>query len=90
MAASLAAGLDGIRNETDPGEPTTANAYEESYERLPRTLWSALDHLEGDDVLTEALGPALVESFITLKRDEFDRSMDHVSGWERDEYFDEF
>lgn len=90
MAASLAAGLDGIRNETDPGEPTTANAYEESYERLPRTLWSALERLEGDDVLTEALGPALVESFIRLKRDEFDRSMDHVSGWERDEYFDEF
>ena len=90
MAASLAAGLDGIRNETDPGEPTTANAYEESYERLPRTLWSALERLEGDDVLTEALGPALVGSFIRLKRDEFDRSMDHVSGWERDEYFDEF
>ena len=90
MAASLAAGLDGIRNETDPGEPTTANAYEESYERLPRTLWSAVERLEGDDVLTDALGPALVESFIRLKRDEFDRSMDHVSGWERDEYFDEF
>jgi len=90
MAASLAAGLDGIRNGTDPGEPTTKNAYEESYERLPRTLWAALDHLEDDDVLTEALGPELVASFVRLKRDEFNRSMDQVSAWEREEYLAEF
>ncbi|MFD1597800.1 glutamine synthetase family protein [Halobellus rarus] len=90
MAASLAAGLDGIRNEIDPGEPTLKNAYEEDYERLPRTLWSALDHLEADDVLVEMLGPSLVESFVKLKRDEFNRSMDHISSWERDEYLDEF
>jgi len=90
MAASLAAGLDGIRNEIDPGEPTLKNAYDEDYERLPRTLWAALDHLEDDDVLAEMLGPALVESFVKLKRDEFNRSMDHISSWERDEYLDEF
>jgi len=90
MAASLAAGLDGIRNEIDPGEPTLKNAYEEDYERLPRTLWSALDHLEADDVLAEMLGPSLVESFVKLKRDEFNRSMDHISSWEREEYLDEF
>jgi glutamine synthetase len=90
LAASLAAGLDGIRTGTDPGEPTTENAYDEPYERLPRTLWSALDHLAADDVLREALGPALVDSFVTLKRDEFDRSMDQVSAWEREEYLDEF
>jgi len=90
LAASLAAGLDGIRNETDPGEPTTENAYEEDYEMLPRTLWSALDHLDGDDVLREALGESLVDEFLKLKRDEFDRSMGHTSDWEREEYLDEF
>ena len=90
LAATLAAGLDGIRNETDPGDPTLKNAYEESYERLPRTLWAALDHLEADDVLVDALGPALVDSFVKLKRDEFDRSMDQVSAWEREEYLNEF
>jgi glutamine synthetase len=90
MAASLAAGLDGIRNEIDSGEPTLKNAYEEDYERLPRTLWSALDHLEDDEVIAEALGPTLVEEFLKLKREEFDRSMDAVSEWEREEYLDEF
>ncbi|WP_049986552.1 glutamine synthetase family protein [Halobellus rufus] len=90
MAASLAAGLDGIRREIDPGEPTLKNAYEEDYERLPRTLWSALDHLEDDDVLAELLGESLIDSFVTLKREEFNRSMDHISSWEREEYLDEF
>jgi glutamine synthetase len=90
LAATLAAGLDGIRNETDPGEPTLANAYEEDYDSLPRTLWAALDELEADDVLIEALGEPLVEEFLKLKRDEFDRYMDSVTEWEREEYIDEF
>ena len=90
LAATLAAGLDGIRNETDPGEPTLANAYEEEYDRLPRTLWAALDELEADTVLTEALGESLVEEFVKLKRDEFDRYMNSVAEWEREEYRDEF
>ena len=90
IAASYAAGLDGIRNEIDPGEPTIRNAYEEEYESLPRTLWEALDHLEDDKVIADALGSTLVEEFIQLKRDEFNRSMNHVSEWEHDEYLDEF
>ncbi|KZN23228.1 glutamine synthetase [Haladaptatus sp. R4] len=90
LAASLAAGLDGIRNEIDPGEPTIENAYDEGYESLPRTLWTALEHLENDEVIEDALGSALVEEFVQLKRDEFDRSMDHVTEWEREEYRDEF
>jgi glutamine synthetase len=90
LAATLAAGLDGIRNETDPGEPTLANAYEEDYDSLPRTLPAALDELEADAVLVEALGEPLVEEFVKLKRDEFDRYMDSVTEWEREEYLDEF
>jgi len=90
IAASLAAGLDGIRREIDPGEPTMKNAYNEDYERLPRTLWAALSHLEDDDVLRDALGSPLIDSFVRLKRDEFNRSMDHISEWEREEYLEEF
>lgn len=90
LAATLAAGLDGIENETDPGEPTLKNAYHEAYDRLPRTLPEALNHLERDEVLVEALGADLVEEFVKLKTDEFDRYQDHVSTWERAEYLDEF
>jgi len=90
MAATLAAGLDGIEKETDPGEPTLENAYHQDYERLPRTLWGALEHLEADDVLREALGDGLVTEFVKLKRDEFDRYQNTVTRWEREEYLDEF
>jgi glutamine synthetase len=90
MAATLAAGLDGIRNRTSPGEPTLENAYHEDYDRLPRTLWDALHHLERDDVLVEALGEDLVAEFAKLKRDEFDRYQDRITEWEREEYLDEF
>jgi glutamine synthetase len=90
LAATLAAGLDGIRNETNPGAPTMNNAYDEDYDSLPRTLWAALDELEADPVLTDALGEPLVEEFLNLKRAEFDRYMDAVTEWEREEYRDEF
>ncbi|MFB6184938.1 MAG: glutamine synthetase family protein [Haloarculaceae archaeon] len=90
LAASLAAGLDGIENEIDPGEGTLENAYRQDYENLPRTLPEALGHLEADDVLRSALGSDLVEEFLKLKRDEFDRYQAHVTDWEREQYRDEF
>ena len=90
LAATLAAGFNGIRNEIDPGEPTMKNAYHEPYERLPRTLPEALNHLEQCDVLTDALGDSLVTEFIKLKRDEFDRYQNYVTEWELNEYRDEF
>lgn len=88
IAGTLAAGLDGLRERTDPGEPTTENAYHQDFDRLPRTLWGALDHLEECDVLRDALGEDLVAEFITVKRDEFDRYQNAVTSWERDEYLD--
>jgi glutamine synthetase len=90
VAATLAAGLDGIENQTEPGEPTTENMYESDSDRLPRTLWEALNHLERNDVLSEALGASLVTEFIRIKRDEFTRYQGDVSEWERDTYVDAF
>jgi glutamine synthetase len=90
LAATLAAGLDGIRNETDPGAPTLQNAYKQDYESLPRTLWAALNHLEASEVLTDALGESLVTEFVKIKRDEFNRYQDQVTSWECEEYLNEF
>lgn len=90
IAATLAAGLDGLQRELEPPEPTVGNAYEEGHERLPRTLHAALDHLERDDVLRDALGETLVDQYVKIKREEFDRYQQHVSDWERAEYEEEF
>ncbi len=90
LAATLAAGLDGLRNRTKPDPPTLANAYDEEHDHLPRTLWSAVDHLETNTVLRNTLGDTLIDEFVNLKRDEFDRSRESVSAWERSEYLDNF
>ncbi|ELY68970.1 glutamine synthetase family protein [Natrinema versiforme] len=90
LAAVLAAGHDGIETQREPPAPTTGNASQEDHERLPRTLWAALDHLEDDDILARELGEPLVDSFVSIKRDEFDRYQGAVSEWERETYLDAF
>jgi glutamine synthetase len=78
MGGLLAAGLDGIRKQIDPGEPQEidpGNYSDEEREqrgirRLPTTLDEALNELENDSVLTEALGPLLTSSYLAVKRSE--------------------
>ena len=78
MGALIAAGLDGILNKIDPGEPQEIDPGNYSDEervrrgirRLPTTLDEALDELEQDSVLTEALGPLLTTSYLAVKRSE--------------------
>jgi glutamine synthetase len=78
MGALIAAGLDGIQNKIDPGEPqeidpgnySDAEREQLGIRRLPTTLDEALDELEKDTVLTEALGPLLTASYLAVKRSE--------------------
>ncbi len=78
MGVLLAAGLDGVKNRIDPGAPEEidpGNYSDEEREqrgirRLPTSLDEALDELERDSVLTEALGPLLASSYIAVKRNE--------------------
>jgi len=78
LGALLAAGLDGIQKSIDPGEPQEidpGNYSDEERERrgirrLPTSLDEALDELERDDILKEALGPLLATSYIAVKRNE--------------------
>ncbi len=80
LGGILAAGLDGINNKIDPGEPQEidpGNYSDEEREqrgirRLPTSLTEALDELERDQVLLEALGPLLAKSYIAVKRSEIE------------------
>lgn len=93
IAAYLAAGLDGIERELDPGEPNLGNLYESSPETmaerglktLPQSLAAALDHLEGSRVVRDALGPIAGE-FLRLKRDEWREYHAQVESWEIQRY----
>ncbi|MEP7287082.1 MAG: hypothetical protein ABI947_15105 [Chloroflexota bacterium] len=80
FGALIAAGLDGVRRKLDPGEPTLidpGNYTDEEragrgIQRFPTTLAQALDNLEKDTVLTEALGLLLSKSYLAVKRKEFE------------------
>ena len=97
VAAVIAAGLDGIANNMDPGAPRNVNLYEWSEAQLkeagigllPQNLNAALDALEADSVIREALGPVTGE-FLKFKRMEWIEYMRHVSEWEVKQYLEFF
>ncbi len=77
--AIIAAGLDGVRRQLDPGEPTLVDPGSFSDEereqrhiqRFPTSLDAALDALDADTILKDALGPLLATSYLAVKRLEF-------------------
>lgn len=94
----LAAGLDGIENKLDPGEPNMDNLYELSEEELrrrgittlPANLLDATRNLQRDDVLREALGKTpdgdYLDYFVRVKQREWKQYHDLVSDWEVSKY----
>jgi glutamine synthetase len=97
-AAILAAGLDGVDRNLDPGAPIDENLYEWSpaqlkkrgVKLLPQNLAEAIDAFEQDKVIRGALGEKLAEEFITLKRMEWIEYSRHVSDWETARYLEFF
>lgn len=96
IAAVLEAGLDGIRNELTPEESVDRNIYRmDQSERednhitnLPDTLHNALKDLAKDEVIRDAMGKHLYQSFFEAKNLEYDAYRQQVSEWERDQYLE--
>ena len=97
-AALIAAGLDGIDRNLDPGPAQNINLYELSMEQLtakgikvlPQSLHEAINALEQDSVVRNGLGPDLAREFIRLKRMEWTEYSRHVSDWETKRYMEFF
>ncbi|MCL4298852.1 MAG: glutamine synthetase family protein [Anaerolineae bacterium] len=79
LGGLIAAGLDGLARRLDPGDPTLVDPGNFSDEerakrgiqRYPTTQAEALDALEKDQVLLDALGPELSASYLAVKRSEY-------------------
>lgn len=98
IAAFVAAGLDGVQNEIDPGEPNIGeNMYEIGIEEIsrrgigifPQSLYEALGELKSDSVIQQALGPIYGE-FLSLKESEWKQYHRAVTQWEVDRYLTMF
>ena len=98
IAMMIAAGLEGIRDAVDPGEPHRDNLYLKSEaERnkagvvwLPRTLEEAVDEFEKDPLSRNVFGSQMFDAWRDFKRAEWLSYLNHVSDWERTQYLTQF
>jgi glutamine synthetase len=98
ITVQLAAGLDGIREQIDPGDPVNRNIARMSYRErrkyriddLPRDLHEALDQLERDRVIRDALGEHIYERYFDAKREEWEDYIGRVSPWELERYMGQY
>ncbi|KJY65065.1 Glutamine synthetase [Lactobacillus helsingborgensis] len=94
LAACLSAGLAGIKEEKMPMEPVTCNLFdltekqrnEMGIKPLPSTLHNALKAFKKDQLIQDALGEHLTQSFIDSKELEWSQYTQTVSDWERNRY----
>ena len=93
-ALALAAGLEGIREKIDPGEPNEDNLYtiSEAERRarnidfLPQTLQEAVTAFAADPLMEATLGKELCDEFVKYKMAEWDSYHLTVSQWEIERY----
>lgn len=90
MAAVLASGLYGIRNQLSLDMPEVkGNAYHQSsLQLLPKSLHEAIDRMKSSNIPAELFGKPFVEHFTMTREREvqlFDKS---VTDWELGRYFE--
>jgi glutamine synthetase len=93
MASLLVAMRDGLDQSIDPGPPEEGNIYEaieagKQVRRIPSTLGEALEALEADNVVRQALPGEMYTVFMHYKRDEWERFIGTVTDWDLKEYLD--
>ncbi|MEM1297160.1 MAG: type III glutamate--ammonia ligase [Verrucomicrobiota bacterium] len=91
---ALAAGLEGIRENLDPGDAMEDNLYEltpaqfseRGIEELPTTLKEAVEAFSSSIFVEEILGSELRQEFITYKTEEWRQYHQRISHWEYEQY----
>jgi glutamine synthetase len=101
QAGVIAAGLFGLNNKSDPGEPLTCNMYTDyknykNLKKLPNEIENAIDELGNSKELRESFGEEVINSYIKLKNkeiNEFNREENfdkktNVTDWEKNNTLD--
>ena len=101
QASILAAGLDGLKNKIDPGNPLHCNMYEDfakypDLPKLPDELDQSLSQLKNNTSMNDAFGSDVISSYVKLRNTEikefkskesFDKAK-AVTKWEKDNTLD--
>ena len=75
-------------DDVDVGHLSTTEARAHGLDFLPQSLAEALNALEADRVLTDALGPVIASEHLKVKRSELTAFDHHVHAWERRLYLE--
>ncbi len=91
FAVMLKAGLDGIKRGLTPPSPAEEDLYHidprsRALTTLPGSLGDALEALQRDEVIQDALGVHIFERYVEAKQQEWDDYRLYVSQWELDRY----
>lgn len=89
LAVCLAAGLDGLKNQLDPGKGSVENQYNVDQDKattLPRDLKEAIQVFENSQFMKDVLGEHIFNKYLTAKKKEWESYQQEVSQWELDEY----
>jgi glutamine synthetase len=94
FAMVAAAGLEGIREGLDPGEPHEDNMYLKTPAELeqlgvsvlPRSLGEALDAFEADPLGLAVMGPDMHRAWLDFKREEWRAYSVYITDWEKERY----
>ncbi|MDD3317868.1 MAG: type I glutamate--ammonia ligase, partial [Methanosarcina sp.] len=94
FALMLRAGLDGIKNKIDPGEPTNVNIFhltdkereKRGIRSLPVDLKGAVDEMRGSAFVKQVLGEHVFNQYICAKEIEWDEYKVIVHPWELNKY----
>ena len=94
LAVCLTAGLDGIEKGLTPPAEITENIYTMTEKErkahgiasLPGNLLEAVELLEQDKLITDALGDHVFKSYVSGKRAEWDEYRTRVTDWETRRY----
>ena len=91
-AVLIAAGLDGIDRQLDPGDRSERNIYQEKpspdTKFLPANLLDALRCLESNSVLSKFLGKSFIKSYTKLKFQQWHQYNNQITQWEIDNTLD--
>lgn len=98
FAVILAAGLNGVAGEMEPNHAVDRNIYlmDEAERKkagitdLPDTLLAAVNDLDTDSVIKEALGSHMARTFVDAKRLEYQAYRQEVSQWELETYLEQY
>jgi glutamine synthetase len=86
MASQIAAGLDGVATDADPGR-SADTPYSADAPMLPKSLMAAIAALRDDACFRAAFGDPFIDYFVSLKEFEIGRFLSEVTDWEQREYF---